>query len=142
MEERTPKIVCFSCSFGWGYLGDRNALGASIEHWIPVACSGKVDATHILKSFQGGADAVLILGCPEGECHFQDGNYQTKKKLILLRQVLAAHGIEPERLKMVLAVDPAGARAAAEVEALASEVRALGPVRVRAPIAATVAAGP
>ncbi len=142
MPATTPKIVCFSCSFGWGYLGERDALGARIDHWLPVACSGKVDATHVLRAFQRGADGVLILGCPEGECHFQDGNYQTKKKVVLLQRVLAAHGVEPGRLQMVLGVDPEGSRAVAAVDALARELRALGPVAVRAPLDGTIAPGP
>ncbi|GAB4257668.1 MAG: hypothetical protein Kow0092_04760 [Deferrisomatales bacterium] len=131
MEPYAPRIVCFSCNFGWGYLSEREQLAAAVDRWVPVACSGKVDAVHILRAFQKGADGVLILGCPEGECHFQDGSYQTKKKTFLLQQVLAAHGIEPERLRMVLSVDPEGAGIADAVGRMAEAIRPLGPVALR-----------
>ena len=50
MELYEPKLVCFSCNFGWGYLAERERLSTAVDHWVPVACSGKVDATHILRA--------------------------------------------------------------------------------------------
>ncbi len=45
-------------------------------HIIRVPCSGKVDAIHIMKAFQKGADGVYVAGCLEGDCHFKNGNTQ------------------------------------------------------------------
>jgi F420-non-reducing hydrogenase iron-sulfur subunit len=130
MQPYEPKIVTFSCSFGWGYLVGREVLALRLKNWIPVICSGKVDTTHILKAFRQGADGVLILGCPDGDCHFQDGNYQTRKKVHLLHKVLAGFGVEPERLRIELGVDPEGQTIAKLAESLARDIRHLGPVRV------------
>ena len=88
MSDFEPKVVCFSCKFGWGYLADEDTLSSQIKNWIPIVCSGKVDAKHVMEAFEHGADGVLILGCPEGECHYQDGNFETKKRVQLLRKVL------------------------------------------------------
>jgi len=131
MKDYKPRLVCFSCKFGWGYLKGNDELAASVRNWIPVTCSGKVDATHILNAFKNGADGVLILGCPEGECHFQDGNYQTKKKVLLLKKVLTAFGIEPQRVRMELSIDPEGKTIPALVEKMAGEIKKLGPVKIR-----------
>jgi len=129
METYKPKLVCFSCNFGWGYLSDEETLGAAILNWIPVACSGKIDTNHILKAFRAGADGVLILGCPEGHCHFQDGNYQTRKKVYLIQKVLDAFGIEPERLTMDLSIDPEGKKIPLLVGQMRNNLVKLGPVK-------------
>lgn len=129
MEAYNPKVVCFSCNFGWGYLSDEERLSASTSNWIPVACSGKIDTNHILRAFRSGADGVLILGCPEGHCHFQDGNHQTAKKVYLIQKVLDAFGIEPERLAIDLSLDPEGKRVPALVERMKANLVKLGPVK-------------
>ena len=102
------KIVCFSCKFSWGYLTDDEILAADIKNWVPIICAGKIAPRYVVDAFVHGADGVLILACPEGDCHYQDGNIEAKKRLALLRQALATQGIEPERVKMVLSRSPDG----------------------------------
>jgi F420-non-reducing hydrogenase iron-sulfur subunit len=141
MQPYEPKIITFSCSFGWGYLVGGEVLALRLKHWIPVICSGKVDSTHIMKAFRQGADGVLILGCPDGDCHFQDGNYQTRKKVHLLHRVLGSFGVEPERLRIELGIDPEGQTIAKLAESLARDIRHLGPVHL-APVGDTREQGP
>lgn len=137
MHAYEPKIMCFSCCFGWGHLTDKEVLALRIKYWVPVMCSGKLDSTHLLKAFKEGADGVLILGCPDGDCHFQDGNYQTRKKVHLLHRVLEAYGIEKERLRMELGSDPEGHNIPKLIDNMAREIRHLGPVNVNGAAVAT-----
>jgi F420-non-reducing hydrogenase iron-sulfur subunit len=129
MKEFTPKLVCFSCKFGWGYLNG-NGYAKKLKNLIPVACSGKVDATHIIDAFKEGADGVLILGCPDKECHFQTGNYQARKRVLLLRKTLKEFGIEPGRLKIALSLDPEGTKIPVFIEEMKKEIESLGPLSV------------
>jgi F420-non-reducing hydrogenase iron-sulfur subunit len=129
MAEFEPKVVCFSCNFGWGYLGDKDELAKSIKNWVPEICSGKVDTKHIFNAFRAGADGVLILGCPEGHCHFQDGNYQTRKKIYLMQKVMQAFGIEPERLSMKMSRDPEGKNIPLLVQEMKDHLVKLGPIK-------------
>jgi F420-non-reducing hydrogenase iron-sulfur subunit len=122
-----PKIVCFSCKFGWGYLTDEDDISNKIENWIPIICTGKIDATQIIDAFDKGADGVLILGCPEGDCHYQDGNYEVKKRVYLLRRLLESMGIEKERVRIELSVDPEGRRIPKLVEEMRKELAKIGP---------------
>jgi len=124
-----PKVVCFSCNFGWGYLSDKIDLSAKIKYWIPEICSGKIDTNQILRAFRAGADGVLILGCPEGHCHFQDGNYQTRKKVYLLQKIMSAFGIEPERLGMQMSRDPEGKNIPQLVQEMKEHLVNLGPIK-------------
>ena len=108
MTGTQPRIVCFSCRFSWGYLTEQSALPTRIPGWVPLICGGKIEAEQILSAFRNGADGVLLAVCPIGECHFQEGNLQLAKRVALLHQVLAAHGIAPERLRFVARRDADG----------------------------------
>ena len=127
-----PKVVCFSCKFGWGYLADEAALSSQIENWIPIICTGKIDATHVLNAFKQGADGVLILGCPEGDCHYQDGNYEARKRVYLLRRIMESHGIDKERLRIELSTDPDGGRIPQLVKEMSRDLVKLGPLKMEA----------
>lgn len=129
MKHYEPKLVCFSCKFGWGYLAHEEELHSRIKNWVPIICSGKIDTIHILEAFKQGADGVLVLGCPEGDCHYQDGNFEARKRVYLLQRILEAYGIEKERLKIQLSVDPEGNTIPQIVKEMSDAVAKLGPVR-------------
>ena len=131
MTEFTPRLVCFSCKFGWGYLTD-HGWADKLKNLIPVTCSGKIAASHILESFRKGADGVIILGCPEGNCHYQNGNYQARKRTLLLQKLLEQFGIEPSRLQMKLSLDPEGTQIPAIIEAMRAQLAKLGPATPKA----------
>ena len=128
MADFEPKVVCFSCNFGWGYLIQNQERFKNIKRLIPVICSGKIDTAHIIDVFKGGADGVLILGCPDGDCHFHNGNYQARKKMSLLRKTLESFGIEPQRLRMEFGSDPAGERINVLMQQMCDDLRSLGPI--------------
>ncbi len=48
---------------------------------IRVPCAGQVDVFHILRAFEGGAGAVLVMGCEEGACHHITGNTRAKERV-------------------------------------------------------------
>ena len=129
MEEYKPKLVCFSCKFGWAYLANQEDLVGKVDNWIQVICSGKIDTTYILKAFRQGADGVLILGCPEGDCHYQDGNFEARKRLRILQKVLEAQGIERERLRIHLGTDPEGKTMPQLVAEMSQNLERLGPIK-------------
>jgi coenzyme F420-reducing hydrogenase delta subunit len=52
----------------------------------------------ILLALSKGVDGVLVVGCREGECHYQRGTYLGRSKLTLLGQMLAAMGLAEERV--------------------------------------------
>jgi heterodisulfide reductase subunit A len=58
---------------------------------IRVPCAGQVDVFHILKAFEKGAAAVLVMGCEDGACHHITGNTRAKERVkycnMLLKEV-------------------------------------------------------
>lgn len=117
-------IVCFACKFGWGYAGERKHF-ENIKNFIPVVCIGKVDAMDILQAFQKGCDGVMLLGCGEGDCHFQDGNLEARKRVYMLHKILEAFGYEKERLEIVTSIDPRGERIQGLINGFADRLRGL-----------------
>jgi coenzyme F420-reducing hydrogenase delta subunit len=128
MSGQEPKLVCFFCKFGWGYVEDQLETAASRPLWIPVLCSGKVDVETILRAFHQGAEGVLILGCPDGRCHFQDGNFQLQKRLVLLGKVLDQFGIDQRRVRAEFAFDPDGGSINERCAAMIDHLRRLPPL--------------
>ena len=134
MSDYEPKLVCFTCDFSWGYLAEKDALNSQIDYWVPIVCSGRIDSTYVLDAFNAGADGVLILGCPEGDCHFQDGNFEAKKKVYLLQKLLEDYGIEGERLRIELSQDPQGDGIPRLIAEMKDSIRKLGPVKKLQPL--------
>jgi coenzyme F420-reducing hydrogenase delta subunit len=67
---------------------------------IRLPCSGRVDVLHILRAFREGADAVFVAGCLEGNCNYEYGNIEAKKRVEYARRILSEIGIEGERVEM------------------------------------------
>lgn len=99
-----PKIVCFLCK--WCTYAGADLAGTSRMKYLPngvvirVMCSSRVDTEQILWAFKQGADGVFIGGCHPGDCHYQKGNYQTMKRIALLKKVLKGLGLEEDRLHL------------------------------------------
>jgi F420-non-reducing hydrogenase iron-sulfur subunit len=67
---------------------------------IRVPCTGKVDVQHILRCFERGADGVYVVGCREGDCHYQSGNFRAKKRVEQAQQLLDRIGVGGQRVRM------------------------------------------
>jgi coenzyme F420-reducing hydrogenase delta subunit len=53
----------------------------------------------ILLALTKGVDGVLVVGCQEGECHYERGTYLGRSKLALLGTILGQMGISPNRVR-------------------------------------------
>jgi F420-non-reducing hydrogenase iron-sulfur subunit len=67
---------------------------------VRVPCTGKVDILHILRSFEKGADGVYVVGCMEGDCHYNGGNFRARKRVEQAQRILETIGIGAERVQM------------------------------------------
>ncbi|OAQ20987.1 hydrogenase iron-sulfur subunit [Thermosulfurimonas dismutans] len=68
---------------------------------IRVPCSGTVDLEVVRKALEKGASGVLVGGCPQGECHFREGNLRAGLRIIAYQKLLSALGLNPRKLKAV-----------------------------------------
>jgi coenzyme F420-reducing hydrogenase delta subunit/ferredoxin len=131
-----PKIIAFLCTW-CSYTGADTAGIARFKspaniRAIRVPCSGRVSPEIIMRTFDQGADGVLVLGCHIGECHYDSGNHRTAKRLPVLRSLMAFAGLEPERLRLDWVSASEGERFARIANEFVEAVRSLGPVRWQA----------
>ena len=129
--EYQPKIVGFLCN--WCSYAGADLAGTSRICYPPniriirVPCSGRVDPLLVVKSFQQGADGVLIAGCHPGDCHYSEGNYYARRRLALLHTFLEYIGIEKERFQIRWVSASEGKRWAHVVSSFTEGLARLGP---------------
>jgi len=94
---------------------------------IHLPCSGKVDVRHLLRAIQKGADGVYVVGCLEGTCHYNDGNYRARERVDYVRTLLEEIGLEADRVRMYNLSSGEGPTFAAYAEEMTDLIRSLGP---------------
>jgi F420-non-reducing hydrogenase iron-sulfur subunit len=98
------KIIVFTCNWN-AYSGlemagcERLSLPAGVRP-VKVMCLGRLHPGLVLKAFELGADGVLILGCPPGECHYEFGNSRAEELFEETRALACLLGIGEERLQL------------------------------------------
>jgi len=100
---------------------------------IRLMCSGRLDPQFVLDAFARGADGVLIGGCHPGDCHYQEGNYKTLRRVQMLKRVLKTMGIEEERFRLEWISAAEADRLKSAVNDMVEKVRALGPLHPETP---------
>ncbi|HUI63814.1 MAG TPA: hydrogenase iron-sulfur subunit [Bacteroidota bacterium] len=127
-----PKIIGFLCNWcsytGADLAGVSRIKSAPNVRVIRTMCSGRVDPAFILKAFQIGADGVIVMGCHLGDCHYQEGNYKTIRRIPFLKRLIEGFGIDPRRLRLEWVSASEGDRFAEVVNEMTEEVRKLGPL--------------
>ena len=99
---------------------------------IHVPCSGKVDVLHLLRAIQKGADGVYVVGCLEGDCHFNNGNFRARKRVEQAQKILDAIGIEGERAQLYNLSSSEASRFAQIAIEMDEKIRTLGPNPIKA----------
>jgi len=128
-----PKIVGFLCN--WCSYQGADLAGTSRKKYLPnirivrVMCSGRVEPTFILKALERGADGVLVCGCHPGDCHYNEGNYKTVRRFMLLNKMLAQLGVEDERVRLEWVSASEGERFVSIANEMTEQIRQLGPFK-------------
>ncbi|HEY56111.1 MAG TPA: hydrogenase iron-sulfur subunit, partial [Dehalococcoidia bacterium] len=130
-QPRLLGFLCRWCSYAGADLAgtSRKKYPASIRV-IRVPCSGRVDPLFILKALRLGFDGVLVSGCHPGDCHYQTGNYFTRRRMAIIKRFLEYMGIDPGRLQASWVSASEGGKFAEVVTEMTQEIRELGPNRL------------
>jgi F420-non-reducing hydrogenase iron-sulfur subunit len=94
-------------------------------------CSSAVDPVYVLKPLMEGADGVLIGGCHPGDCHYQTGNYKTRRRYVALERVLKASGLDERRVWLRWISASEGQKFASTIGEMVAAMRELGPNPIR-----------
>src|SRR5574341_980625 len=134
-DEFEPRIVAFLCN--WCTYTGADLAGTSRLQYPPnvriirTMCSGAVDPVYVLKPLMDGVDGVLIGGCHPGDCHYQTGNYKTRRRYVALREILKAAGFDDRRVWLRWISASEGQKFAETVTEMVKAIKALGPNPMR-----------
>jgi F420-non-reducing hydrogenase iron-sulfur subunit len=126
-----PRILAFCCHY-CAYAAADLAGTMRIQYppnvrIIRTPCTGRLETEFLIKTFERGADGVLVAGCLEGGCHYTSGNLYAKRRVQYMRDMLEEMGLEKERLRMVN-ISAAMARPLSDaITDMIETVRKLGP---------------
>jgi F420-non-reducing hydrogenase iron-sulfur subunit len=128
MNNRSLKIYFFYCSNSIddnilsSYLGEKQSNDFKM---VSLPCSGKIDILYLLKAFETGADGVVLVTCPEGDCLSLEGNMRARKRSQAVDSLLEEIGIDSGRMAVVTMKDDNTEHAIREIENFIDRVRDL-----------------
>lgn len=96
-------ITAFCCHNSLYGGADARSMGKALArgvHKIELPCGGRLEAIHILKALENGADGVVVIVCPESECGLMEGSARVTRRVGTTRKLMAEAGLEPERLML------------------------------------------
>ncbi|MDH7517947.1 MAG: hydrogenase iron-sulfur subunit, partial [Candidatus Thermoplasmatota archaeon] len=88
---------------------------------------GSVDSVYILRALLDGADGVFVGGCHPGDCHYIDGNYKARRRMVLLSNILDTLGLEKERVWLRWISASEGQKFADTMREMTDAIKKLGP---------------
>lgn len=126
-----PNIIVFACNW-CSYAGADTAGVSRIQHephfrMIRVMCSGRIHPGFVLRSFEKGADGVLVSGCHIGDCHYVSGNERQLELFEITKKLIHLLGLEPGRVRLEWISAAEGPRWAAIINEFTGQIRKLGP---------------
>ncbi len=98
------KIILFLCNWGphaaYLNLQDQRAdIPAEIK-MVRIPCSGRISKALLFKSFEMGADGVVLMGCKPGSCRYGSGTATAMENTADTRKILELMGLKQERLRL------------------------------------------
>ncbi|MFQ6124760.1 MAG: hydrogenase iron-sulfur subunit [Candidatus Heimdallarchaeota archaeon] len=107
---------CGYCAIEHGHLSGIEMPEHTIT--IQVPCAARVSPLDLLTILDLGADAVLVISCPEENCHMQEGSHTARLHVHFVKNILQQIGQNPNRVDIVQLC-------AAEANKYASKLKAL-----------------
>lgn len=133
MKPSSPvKLTIFYCVNSFQETAALNAslAGSAEPTYVKMACSSMVKDVFLLRAFEAGADAVVVLVCPQKQCRHVEGNTRARKRVAWVQGLLDEIGLDGRRLALhpLDREDPAGI--AAVLADTVAGLAALGPTPV------------
>ncbi len=92
----TPKLTLFHCLKSFEETA--TMFDGCQAKTIKMACSSMTKDVHLLRAFEAGADAVIVLVCNDTGCRFAEGSRRAKKRVDYVKTILDDIGMDGRRL--------------------------------------------
>lgn len=104
MNETEPKIIVYTCNWdAYSGLESAGLQGLSYPaqvYPVRVMCLGRLHPGLVLRAFELGADGVLMVGCPPGECHYGSGHTHAAEMIDQVHSLASLLGIDRTRIRL------------------------------------------
>ena len=120
------KVCVFYCSNSLNredFARCNRSVQSSELKTISLPCSGKIDIPYMVKAFETGADCVVVVTCPEGECQNLEGNLRAQKRTQAVDSLLEEVGLGKGRITVLQLKDGGPEQIMEEIEAFCSNIR-------------------
>src|SRR5512141_2742896 len=100
MSHRALKVSVFYCSkhLEAEQLSQMAGHAEDSLTAMSLPCSGKVDIPYLIKAFETGADAVVVVRCQTNECRHFEGNLRANKRAEAVAALLQEIGDDARRI--------------------------------------------
>ena len=126
-----PKIVAFVCTWctytGADLAGTSRLQMPSNVRVVRLNCSSRVNPLFVMKAFERGADGVIVSGCHPGDCHYSTGNYYTRRRFTVFRELFDFMGVDDRRLTLSWVSASQGGKWRDVVSGAIARVKDVGP---------------
>lgn len=135
MTDFVPQIVAFCCS---NCASAAARVSDSLQLQLPpnvrivqLPCTGRLDALHLMKTLESGADGVYVAGCQDDSCKYKAGILRAAAKVKQVQDILEAVGIERERVSLYRLMAGKGHQFVDIAHEVANKIKQLGPSPMR-----------
>jgi heterodisulfide reductase subunit A len=134
-HEPHRKIIAFACNW-CSYAGADFAGVSRIQYpanvrIIRTMCSGRVSPKWIERAFLKEAGAVLVSGCHPADCHYNNANRQTARRVERFWRRMEKLGINKDRLRLAWVSAAEGAQFANVIKEMEDGLKKLSPEKIR-----------
>lgn len=128
-ENFKPRIALFHCINTFGNdtslpIFPRDSFELKT---VKLPCSSMVKDVFLLRAFEAGADAVIVVVCPEGACRYIEGNIRAEKRIGWIKKLLDEIGLDGERLSLFNIASGDEAAVAEVIQRTLKDLTDLGP---------------
>ena len=139
MSDSTPLQIlaycCHYCAYAAADLAGVLRLRYPAEaKLMELPCTGRLDLLEVLHAFEAGADGIMVAGCLEGDCHFQQGNLNARRRVERVKGLLQTIGLEADRIRMFNLSSAMGVQFAEAAAEMTEQIAGLGPSPLRSAV--------
>lgn len=98
-EQYKPQITVFHCFNAFNNIAGSDSSDYNV-HSIKIPCSSMTREVFLLRAFEAGADAVIVIVCLEGSCQYMEGNIRAGKRVARMKKLLDEIGLDSRRLNI------------------------------------------
>ncbi len=134
-KDPSKKILAFACNWcsyaGADFAGVSRIQYPSSVRIIRTMCSARVSPKWIERAFLKGAGAVLVSGCHPSDCHYNNANQNTARRIEKFWKRMEKIGINRDRLRLAWVSAAEGAQFARIIYEMNESLKKLPPAQVQ-----------